>query len=115
MPLNEKINLDELKEAVKYYYNKTKNRITYEYLLLKDINDNIDDARSLVAFAKSIPCKINLIEYNMVEGISYEKSLKNNVVKFINYLESKNIIVNLRKSRGEDINAACGQLVNKLN
>ena len=114
MPLNEKINLDELRESIRYYYDKTENRITYEYILFKDVNDSIKDAEKLIQFAKVSPCKINLIEYNPIDGFSYEKSSNNRTKKFINYLEKNKIIVNLRKSKGKDIDAACGQLVNKL-
>jgi len=114
MPLNKKINLTDLKEAVRYFYDKTGSRVTYEYILFKNLNDSIEDAQKLIKFAKTSPCKINLIEYNPVEGIPYEKSSNNTTSKFIKYLESCNIIVNLRRSKGKDISAACGQLVNKL-
>ena len=114
MPLNKKINLDELRESIRYYYDKTKNRITYEYILFKGINDSIEDANELVQFTKVSPCKINLIEYNSIDGLSYTKSSNKTTDKFIEYLEKRNIIVNLRKSKGKDIDAACGQLVNKL-
>jgi len=114
MPINEKINLKELRESILYFYNKTGTRITYEYILFKGINDSIEDAKLLSQFAKSSPCKINLIEYNTVDNLPYQKSSAADTEKFIFYLKEKNIITNLRKSRGKDINAACGQLVNKL-
>ena len=114
MPLNEKINLSELRDSIRYFYDKTGSRITYEYILFKDVNDSIEDAQKLVQFTKASPCKINLIEYNDVDGIAYKKSSNKVTNKFINYLEDRNIIVNLRKSKGKDISAACGQLVNKL-
>ncbi len=114
MPINEKINLKELRESILYFYSKTGTRVTYEYILFKGINDSIEDAKLLSQFAKSIPCKINLIEYNTVDELPYQKSSVADTEKFIFYLEEKNIITNLRKSRGKDINAACGQLVNKL-
>ncbi|MBT6808259.1 MAG: 23S rRNA (adenine(2503)-C(2))-methyltransferase RlmN, partial [Flavobacteriales bacterium] len=97
-----------------YFHEKTNSRITYEYILFKDVNDNLDDARKLASFCKVSPCKVNLIEYNPVEGIDFEKSSNENTEGFISFLEGKNIIVNLRKSKGKDIDAACGQLVNKL-
>ena len=114
MPLNEKINLSNLRESIRYFYDKTGNRVTYEYILLKNINDSIEDAKKLMEFAKVSPCKINLIEYNTVDGLAYEKSSNNTTQKFIKYLEEKNMIVNLRRSKGKDIAAACGQLVNKI-
>ena len=82
--------------------------------MLNNINDSIEDAHELVKFSKISPCKINLIEYNTVDDLEYTKSSNKKTNDFINFLESKNVIVNLRKSKGKDINAACGQLVNKL-
>lgn len=114
MPINKKINLEELRESVRYFYDKTSNRITYEYILFKDLNDSLEDAQKLVKFARASPCKINLIEYNSVDDLPYEKSSNRVTDNFIEYLEKQNIIVNLRKSKGKDISAACGQLVNKL-
>ena len=114
MPLNKKIKLIELKEAVRYFYDKTGIRVTYEYILFKDFNDSLEDAQKLVEFTKSIPCKINLIEYNTVESLPYEKASNKVTEAFIKYLEDHKIIVNLRRSKGKDISAACGQLANKL-
>ena len=114
MPLNEKINLIELQEAVKYFYTKTGTRVTYEYILFKDLNDKIEDAQNLIKFAKKIPCKINLIEYNSVDNLSYQRSSNKVTESFMQLLEKHKIIVNLRKSKGKDIAAACGQLANKL-
>ena len=114
MPINKSINLEELKDSIKYFFEKTGTRITYEYILFKDINDSLDDAHELVNFCKLTPCKVNLIEYNSVDNIPFQKSSNNKTEKFINFLNEKNVIVNLRRSKGKDINAACGQLVNKL-
>ena len=114
MPINEKINLKELRESIVYFYNKTGIRVTYEYILFKGINDSVKDAELLSQFAKNTPCKINLIEYNKVDDLPYKKSSEIDTERFILCLEEKNIVTNLRKSRGKDINAACGQLVNKL-
>ena len=114
MPINKSINLEELKDSIKYFFEKTGTRITYEYILFKDINDSLDDAHELVKFCKSTPCKVNLIEYNSVDNIPFQKASNNKTEKFINFLNEKNVIVNLRRSKGKDINAACGQLVNKL-
>ena len=114
MPINQKIKLEELRESVRYFYDKTGSRVTYEYILFKDLNDSIEDAQKLVQFTKASPCKINLIEYNTVDDLPYEKSSNRVTENFMKYLEERNILVTLRKSKGKDINAACGQLVNKL-
>ena len=114
MPINQKINLEELRDSVRYFYDKTGSRVTYEYILFKDLNDSIEDAQKLTQFTKASPCKINLIEYNTVDDLPYEKSSNRVTDNFMKYLEGRNILVTLRKSKGKDINAACGQLVNKL-
>ena len=113
MPINKSNDLSELATALKYFYNKTQSRITFEYLLLGGVTDSLNDAKELAEFCKIVPCKINLIDFNLVEGKSYRKSTEKNTNIFIEYLESKNLIVNFRRSRGKDIDAACGQLVNK--
>lgn len=113
MPINKKYNLETLKEALKYYHRKTGRRVTYEYLLLGGVNDSLEDAYALTEFTKISPCKINLIEYNQVEKDSYESPDKLRTDEFIKHIESKNLVVTLRKSKGQDINAACGQLANK--
>lgn len=115
MPINKNINLKELQSSARYFYDKTGTRITYEYILFKDLNDSIEDAELLAKFTRNIPCKINLIEYNPVDGLAYKKSSNKVTDNFIKHLESRNMIVNLRKSKGKDIAAACGQLVNRLN
>ena len=114
MPINESIDLSKLEEAIKYFYDKTGTRVTYEYILFDGVNDTLEDAKKLVNFCKKAPCKINLIEYNPVDGFPFKKSSNKKTNNFIEFLEERNIIVNLRKSKGKDINAACGQLVNKL-
>jgi 23S rRNA (adenine2503-C2)-methyltransferase len=114
MPINKSIDLIELRDSIKYFYDKTGIRITYEYILFNEVNDAIDDAKELIKFCKISPCKVNLIEYNPIENIPFTKSTNKKTVEFMNFLNEKNIIVNLRKSKGKDINAACGQLVNKL-
>ncbi len=113
MPINKKYDLDTLSSAIKYFYDKTGKRITYEYLLLKGVNDSIKDAEILTRFTKVSPCKINLIEYNPGENDSFQNSDKNATQNFINFLEKKNLVVTVRRSKGQDINAACGQLANK--
>ncbi len=114
MPINKSINLTELQDSIKYFYDKTGTRVTYEYILFNDINDSIDDAKELIRFCKISPCKVNLIEYNTIESIPFTKSTNKKTADFMGFLNERNIIVNLRKSKGKDINAACGQLVNKL-
>lgn len=114
MPINEQNNLQVLKEALLYFYEKTGTRITFEYILFDSFNDSIKDAQELVGFAKGIPCKINLIEYNPVKGTGFRKSKAERVRDFKLYLEEKGrLIVNVRRSRGKDIDAACGQLAGK--
>ena len=114
MPINEQNSLEALKEAIVYFYEKTQTRITYEYIIFKDFNDEISDAQELVSFAKITPCKINIIEYNPIDDGEFQQAKREKVDAFVSYLESKNLIVNVRRSRGKDIDAACGQLANKL-
>ena len=114
MPINNSINLDTLKESIRYFYEKTNSRITYEYILFNGVNDDLNSAKELASFCKISPCKVNLIEYNTVDGIRFKKSNNKTTDTFIEFLEKRNIIVNLRRSKGQDITAACGQLVNKL-
>ena len=82
MPINHSINLRDLKESVRYFYEKTKTRVTYEYILFKDVNDNLDSARRLADFCKISPCKVNLIEYNKVDGLNFKKSTERKHRKF---------------------------------
>ncbi|MGB1931435.1 MAG: 23S rRNA (adenine(2503)-C(2))-methyltransferase RlmN [Flavobacteriales bacterium] len=114
MPINEQNSLEALKEAIVYFYEKTQTRITYEYIIFKDFNDEISDAQELASFAKITPCKINIIEYNPIDDGEFQQAKREKVDAFVSYLESKNLIVNVRRSRGKDIDAACGQLANKL-
>lgn len=113
MPINEHNNMETLKEALKYFYDKTGNRVTYEYIVFNRFNDSIEDARELWEFSKTVPCKINLIEYNPIDGADFKRAKEAKLEKFISFLESKGLIVNVRRSRGKDIDAACGQLANK--
>ncbi len=113
MPINESNSLEALMEALKYFYEKTETRVTYEYIAFKDFNDSLDDAKDLAKFCKTIPCKVNIIEYNPIDDGEFQQTTKERLDAFANYLESKNIIVNVRRSRGKDIDAACGQLANK--
>lgn len=115
MPINESNSLEALTEALKYFYEKTETRVTYEYIAFRDFNDSIDDARDLARFCKNIPCKVNIIEYNPIDNGEFQQTSSERLEAFANFLESKNIIVNIRRSRGKDIDAACGQLANKKN
>jgi 23S rRNA (adenine2503-C2)-methyltransferase len=113
MPINESNTLDVLKAALLYFFEKTGNEITLEYIVFNKFNDTIEDARELYEFAKGIPCKINLIEYNPIAQSSFVNAEADAIAKFSAFLESKRMIVNIRRSRGRDIDAACGQLAGK--
>ncbi|MFI5220511.1 MAG: 23S rRNA (adenine(2503)-C(2))-methyltransferase RlmN [Bacteroidia bacterium] len=113
MPINESNNIEALKESLKYFYEKTGTRVTYEYIIFNNFNDSIQDARELYEFAKTVPCKINLIEYNSIDDCDFRKAKADKVEVFRSFLEKKGLIVNVRRSRGKDIDAACGQLANK--
>lgn len=113
MPINEHNNLEVLSDALKYFYDKTGTRVTYEFIVFNNFNDSLKDAQELAEFAKHVPCKINLIEYNAIGDGVFEKARLDRLEVFKNYLESKNLVVNIRRSRGKDIDAACGQLANK--
>jgi 23S rRNA (adenine2503-C2)-methyltransferase len=113
MEINNDNSLAELSAALKYFHDLTGSRITFEYILFKDFNDSLEDAAQLAEFSKVVPVKINLIEYNDVEGVPYTKADYERTDAFSKYLEDRNMIVNIRRSRGKDIDAACGQLANK--
>ena len=113
MPINESNALDALKAALLYFFEKTGNEITLEYIVFNKFNDTLEDARELYEFAKGIPCKINLIEYNPIAQSSFVNAEADAIAKFSAFLESKRMIVNIRRSRGRDIDAACGQLAGK--
>jgi 23S rRNA (adenine2503-C2)-methyltransferase len=113
IPVNKTNPLHELQEALQYYVEKTNQRITIEYLLLKNINDSIEDAEKLCRFCKAFPVKINIIEYNATLS-QFLPSTPEKKSAFVSYLESKNLIVNVRQSRGKDIAAACGQLAGRI-
>ena len=113
MPINESNSLGALKDAMIYFSEKTGTRPTLEYIIFKDFNDEIIDAEELVQFVKSFPSKVNIIEYNSIDDGKYQQADPIKVDAFADYLESKNVIVNIRRSRGKDIDAACGQLANK--
>lgn len=113
MPFSVKFPLTSIMESLSYWYQKTKSRITLEYIIWKGINDGNEDIRALIKFCKSIPSKVNLIQYNSIEGGKYSQANSNIIQNYVTALEQENIIVKIRKSRGDDIDAACGQLANK--
>ncbi|MDY0083668.1 MAG: 23S rRNA (adenine(2503)-C(2))-methyltransferase RlmN [Ignavibacteriaceae bacterium] len=120
MPINKKYSLTENLEALKYYVKQTDTRITFEYVMLKDLNDRSDDLNSLIKLAKSIPCKINVIPFNSIAHMNptgfakeLEPSQKFVIDEFVKTLRDNNITVTVRYTQGDDIAAACGQLANK--
>jgi 23S rRNA (adenine2503-C2)-methyltransferase len=113
MPINDGNSLEVLADALKYFYEKTETRVTYEYIIFKDFNDSLEDAKELANFCKVIPCKINVIEYNSIGEEQFQQTTQERLEEFVAYLESCNLIVNIRRSRGKDIDAACGQLANR--
>jgi len=113
MPVNKAYPLSEIAGSLKYFVEKTGTRPTFEYLLLKDINDSLEDAKALALYCRQFPIKINIIEYNNVEGSGFHHSPDKNRDAFIRFLEGCNMVVNVRRSKGKDIDAACGQLAGK--
>ena len=113
MPINNRYNIKELMEACKYYINKTNKRISFEYALAKDNNDNLEDAKELVKLLKGMLCHVNLIPINKIENGEYVKSSNENIIKFRDYLNEKGIVATIRRELGSDIDAACGQLRRK--
>jgi 23S rRNA (adenine2503-C2)-methyltransferase len=114
MPINETNNIQSLIEALNYFYQKTKNDITFEYILFKGENDSIKDADDLIKIYKQVPVHlINIIEYNPIDNVDYQKPDREDTQKFMDYLAAHRVNVRLRISRGKDIDAACGQLANK--
>ncbi len=114
IPVNRKFPLSEVSESLKYLYHKTGKRITIEYILFHNLNDTRADAQALACFCRNFPVKINLITYNQVRDSGFVKSTGENMKSFTELLEQKNLVVNVRKSRGEDIEAACGQLAGSM-
>lgn len=113
MPINETSNLDELVDSLNYFYQKTKNEITFEYILFNNFNDSQTDADELVKLYRRVPVDlVNIIEYNPIEKADFSKPDEDTTEQFMAYLESKRVNARLRRSRGKDIDAACGQLAN---
>lgn len=113
MSINDSNNLPVLREALEYYHSKTKNRVTFEYCVFNDFNDTLEDAKELWQFTKYVPAKVNLIEYNPIEQADFTNTDEDKLDTFAAFLEDRGVIVNVRRSRGKDIDAACGQLANK--
>lgn len=113
MPINEQNNIEVLVEALNYFYEKTKGKITFEYVLLAGVNDGLDDAKELVELCKRVPAKVNIIEFNPIDQANFESTELLNRNQFVEYLEQHRVTAVVRRSRGKDIDAACGQLANK--
>lgn len=114
MPINDSNDIKSLIGALNYFYQQTGNEITFEYILFKDFNDSLKDAEELVSLYRKVPADlINIIEYNPIDLASFEKPEEDKVMQFMQYLEKHRVNVRLRRSRGKDIDAACGQLANK--
>jgi len=113
MPINDTNSLEELADALRYWYDKTKRKVTYEYVVWKGINDKEKDAQALLKFCKVIPSKVNLIEYNPIDDGEFQQASQESISMYIDLLERNGITARVRKSRGKDIDAACGQLANK--
>ena len=113
MPFSASFPLAELRESLEYWYKKTKSKISFEYVVWKGINDNKESIDALVKFCKYVPCKVNLIEYNPIDDGEFQQASEESINAYIKALETAGIIVKVRRSRGKDIDAACGQLANK--
>ncbi len=113
MPINESNPLEDLAEALRYWYSKTKRKITYEYVVWKGINDTPADAEALARFCLHVPCKVNLIEYNPIDDGPYQQASAEAIEMYQRALRARGIVSKVRRSRGKDIDAACGQLANK--
>ena len=113
MPINEANSLAALKEALQYYHQKTTRKVTYEYIVFENFNDGLDDAAELYKISKWLPCKVNLIEYNPIENADYKNAEDDKITAFHKFLFDRGVQTNIRRSRGKDIDAACGQLAVK--
>ncbi|HEX7905004.1 MAG TPA: 23S rRNA (adenine(2503)-C(2))-methyltransferase RlmN [Chitinophagaceae bacterium] len=114
MPINDTNNIKTLIDALNYFYKQTKNEITFEYILFKNFNDSIKDADDLIKIYRQVPADlVNIIEYNPIEFAKFEKPDEEKTEAFIQYLAKNRVNARLRRSRGKDIDAACGQLANK--
>lgn len=112
MPINETNNLKVLIDALNYFYKKTKSPVTFEYILFANFNDSVEDADDLIKICRQVPSKVNIIEYNPIDLATFAKPTEEKVDAFMQYLERNKVNARLRRSRGKDIDAACGQLAN---
>lgn len=110
MPINRKYNIEELLDACRYYIKVTGRRVSFEYAMVDGLNDSLEDAKRLVSLIKDIKCHVNLIRINEIDETNYKKSTNDNILKFRDYLNDNNIVATIRRTLGEDIEAACGQL-----
>jgi 23S rRNA (adenine2503-C2)-methyltransferase len=114
MPINDSNKLQTLIDALNYFYKQTGNEITFEYILFKNFNDSLEDADNLIKLYRQVPADlVNIIEYNPIDFAKFEKPTEEKVEAFIEYLSKHRVNTRLRRSRGKDIDAACGQLANK--
>jgi 23S rRNA (adenine2503-C2)-methyltransferase len=113
MPINESNSLKNLADALNYFYKKTGTRVTFEYIVFYHFNDTVQDAKELYEFTKKVPAKVNIIEYNPIAEANFKNTDPQTLDKFVGYLEDRGVTVNIRRSRGKDIDAACGQLAGK--
>lgn len=113
MPINETNSLEDLADALAYWYKKTRKKVTYEYVVWKGINDREEHAQALLKFCKAVPSKVNLIEYNPIDDGEFQQASEASLNMYMHILESNGITTRIRRSRGKDIDAACGQLANK--
>ena len=113
MPFSANFPLADLRQSLEYWYSKTKSKVTYEYVVWKGINDNQKSIDALIKFCRHVPCKVNLIEYNPIDDGEFQQASEESINAYIKALEQNNIVAKVRRSRGKDIDAACGQLANK--
>lgn len=113
MPFSKNFPLLELRQALEYWYSVTKSKVTYEYVVWEGINDNRESIEALVKFCRHVPCKVNLIEYNPIDDGEFQQASEESILQYVQALEADGVVVKVRRSRGKDIDAACGQLANK--
>ena len=109
MPISKTNSINDLIKSVWYYYKKTKRLVTFEYVLMADVNDSISDADRLINLIGELPCKVNVIPYNEIDG-AFKRPKEGEISKFVNQINNSNFIVTVRWSKGTDINSGCGQL-----